>query len=169
MPGHTTAEHSTVYKVYGTNEEYVGLTVEIGGFQYSTRGGALEGDSMQLVATATSTTNPNPVTRTFVSRVTYYRADGTPVPPGSNLHQHADGTIMLGHDPNNMGVIVTTQNPNTGNQTSPNQQQNQLMGGAGLTTNPNQQQQDQLMGGVSVGAGQAVNPSDQTGGSGGAY
>ena len=160
MPGHTTAEHSTVYKVYGTNEEYVGLTVEIGGFQYSTRGGALEGDSMQLVATATSTTNPNPVTRTFVSRVTYYRADGTPVPPGSNLHQHADGTIMLGHDPNNMGAIVTRQNPNTGNQT---------LGGAGLTTNPNQQQQDQLMGGVSVGAGQAVNPSDQTGGSGGAY
>jgi len=128
MPGHTTAEHSTVYKVYGTNEEYVGLTVEIGGFQYSTRGGALEGDSMQLVATATSTTNPNPVTRTFVSRVTYYRADGTPVPPGSNLHQHADGTIMLGHDPNNMGVIVTTQNPNTGNQT---------LGGDGLTTNTN--------------------------------
>tara|TARA_A100001391_G_scaffold74062_1_gene47900 strand:- start:229 stop:720 length:492 start_codon:yes stop_codon:yes gene_type:complete len=162
---------ATQYKVYGTNEAYSGLTVEVGGYQYSTRGGALEGDSMQLVAVADSSpeVNPNPVTRTFVSRVTYYREDGTPVPVGSNLHQHADGTIMLGHDPNNMGAIVTRQNPNVGNQTNPNQQQNQLMGGAGLTTNPNQQQQDQLMGGVSVGAGQAVNPSDQTGGSGGAY
>ena len=171
---------ATQYKVYGTNETYSGLTVEVGGYQYSTRGGALEGDSMQLVAVADSSpaVNPNPVTRTFVSRVTYYREDGTPVPIGSNLHQHADGTIMLGHDPNNMGAIVTRQNPNAGNQTlggaglttNPNQQQqNQLMGGAGLTTNPNQQQQDQLMGNVSVGAGQAVNPSDQTGGSGGAY
>ena len=153
---------ATQYKVYGTNEAYSGLTVEVGGYQYSTRGGALEGDSMQLVAVADSSpvVNPNPVTRTFVSRVTYYREDGTPVPIGSNLHQHADGTIMLGHDPNNMGAIVTRQNPNTGNQT---------LGRAGLTTNPNQQQQDQLMGNVSVGAGQAVNPSDQTGGSGGAY
>ena len=45
------------YKVYGTNELYTGMTVEVGGFLYSTVGGALEGDSMQLVSTATS----NPV------------------------------------------------------------------------------------------------------------
>ena len=158
MPGHTTAEHSTVYKVYGTNEEYVGLTVEIGGFQYSTRGGALEGDSMQLVATATSTTNPNPVTRTFVSRVTYYRADGTPVPPGSNLHQHADGTIMLGHDPNNMGVIVTTQNPNTGNQT---------LGGDGLTTNTNVNGTGTNNNQVGGSPSNQNQPSPQSGGMGG--
>ena len=31
------------YKVYGTNEPYSGLTVELGGLQYSTVGGALEG------------------------------------------------------------------------------------------------------------------------------
>ena len=130
---------ATQYKVYGTDEPYSGLTVEIGGTEYSTRGWALEGDSQQLIAVSTTTTpvNNNPVTRTFVSRVTYYRQDGTPVPVGSNLHQHADGTIMLGHDPNNMGAIVTRQNPN---------QQNQLMGNVGV--NPNQDQQDQLMGNV---------------------
>jgi|9_EtaG_2_1085328.scaffolds.fasta_scaffold28428_3 hypothetical protein len=165
-PGHTN-RNTTSYKVYGTNENYSGMTVEVGGFLYSTMGGALEGDSMQLVATAGSNPNmntnqipnpqnqpaiqspgvQNPVTRTFVSRVTYYRQDGTSVPIGSNLHQHADGTIMLGHDPNNMGAIVTRQNPNAGNQT---------LGGAGLTTNPNQQQQDQLMG---IGGQAGVNPN----------
>ena len=55
----------------------------------------------------------NPVTRTFVSRVTYYREDGRPIPPGTDLHEHADGTIMLGHDPENMGAIVTRTRPMT--------------------------------------------------------
>ena len=45
------------YKVYGTNEPYNGMTVEVGGFLYSTVGGALEGDSMQLVANP----QPNPL------------------------------------------------------------------------------------------------------------
>ena len=144
------------YKIYGTGEMYSGLTVDVGGYMYTTEGGALEGDSVQLVATAGSnpnmntnqipnTQNNNPVTRTFVSRVTYYRQDGIPVPVGSNLHQHQDGTIMLGHDPNNMGAIVTRQNPNAGNQ-------NQLMGG-GIGpggVNPNQDQQNQLMSGPGV-------------------
>tara|TARA_Y100000592_G_C5358540_1_gene262469 strand:+ start:45 stop:647 length:603 start_codon:yes stop_codon:yes gene_type:complete len=117
--------------VYGTNEPYIGLTVQIGGFLYTTVGGALEGDSYQLVANPQSlpdNINPddnnippnigpggmtdNPVVRTFVSRVIYYRQDGTIVPPGSDLHQHRDGTIMLGHDPINMGAIVTRTNPN---------------------------------------------------------
>ena len=49
----------------------------------------------------------NPVTRTFVSRVVYYRQNGSQVPIGSDLHEHQNGTIMLGHDPNNMGAIVT--------------------------------------------------------------
>ena len=112
-PGHNTAQ----YKIYGTDEPYSGMTVEIGGFMYSTVGGALEGNSMQLVANTPMNTNPdmnqnnNPVTRTFVSRVTYYRQDGTPVAPGVDLHQHADGTIMLGHDPENMGEIVTRTQP----------------------------------------------------------
>ena len=54
----------------------------------------------------------NPVTRTFVSRVPYYRqSDGTTVPAGAELHEHADGTIMIGHDPNQMGEIVTRNQP----------------------------------------------------------
>ena len=127
-PGHT--NRNAAYKVYGTNEPYSGMTVEVGGYLYSTVGGALEGNSMQLIATAGSnsnvnmnqmsnvntnqmsnTQNDNPVTRTFISRTTYYRQDGTPVPSGAELHQHQDGTIMLGHDPNNMGAIVTSTPP----------------------------------------------------------
>jgi hypothetical protein len=125
-PGHN--GNTTSYKVYGTNENYSGLTVEIGGFMYSTVGGALEGNSLQLVAgigdseqqpqmgtiegqTGVNPVISNPVTRTFVSRKTYYRQDGTPVPSGAELHQHQDGTIMLGHDPNNMGAIVTSTPP----------------------------------------------------------
>ena len=104
------------YKIYGTGEMYSGLTVDVGGYMYTTEGGALEGDSVQLIAGGGSNPNinqnNNPVTRTFVSRVTYYRQDGTTVARGTNLHQHQDGTIMLGHDPNNMGAIVTTTNPN---------------------------------------------------------
>ena len=134
MPGHT-KRNTTSYKVYGTNENYSGMTVEVGGFLYSTMGGALEGDSMQLVATAGSNVNTdpnfnpnpspnpqnqaaiqspgvqNPVTRTFISRTVYYTQDGTAVPSGAELHQHQDGTIMLGHDPNNMGAIVTSTPP----------------------------------------------------------
>tara|TARA_Y100000401_G_scaffold41135_1_gene31272 strand:- start:306 stop:776 length:471 start_codon:yes stop_codon:yes gene_type:complete len=133
MPGHTQA-HSQ-YRVYGTNEPYNGMTVEIGGYMYSTVGGALEGDSLQLIAAGSNVnTDPNfnpqnqtaiqspgvqnPVTRTFISRTTYYRQDGTPVPSGAELHQHQDGTIMLGHDPNNMGAIVTSTNPNTTRRTT---------------------------------------------------
>jgi len=56
----------------------------------------------------TMSNTSNPVTRTFVSRVAYYTRDGSTVNPGTKLHQHADGTVMLGHDPNNMGAIVTT-------------------------------------------------------------
>ena len=132
-PGHTNG--TTPYKIYGTNEPYAGMTVEIGGILYSTVGGALEGDSMQLVVAENTTpsldvddvspgtlniaddtlpatpNNPNPVTRTFISRVLYYRQDGTTVPTGTEMHEHADGTIMLGHDPNNMGEIVTRTNP----------------------------------------------------------
>ena len=110
------------YKIYGTDEMYSGLTVDVGGYMYSTIGGALEGDSVQLVAGGGSnpnmntnqipnTQNNNPVTRTFVSRTTYYRQDGTTVPSGAELHQHQDGTIMLGHNPNNMGEIVTRTQP----------------------------------------------------------
>tara|TARA_B100001094_G_C17766056_1_gene592718 strand:+ start:45 stop:572 length:528 start_codon:yes stop_codon:yes gene_type:complete len=110
----------TTYRVYGTGESYSGLVLEIGGYMYTTEGGALEGDSLQLEIVSNGinnnldtspNSNPNPVTRTFVSRVTYYRQDGTPVARGTDLHQHQDGTIMLGHNPNNMGEIVTRTQP----------------------------------------------------------
>ena len=108
-------------KVYGTNEPYTGLTVEIGGYHYTTDGGTLQGDSLQLVPmNGVSTqqqnqTTTNPVTRTFVSRVVYYRQDGSAVPIGSDLHEHQQGQIMLGHDPNNMGAIVTRNRPISSN------------------------------------------------------
>ena len=70
--------------------------------------------------------NSNPVVRTFRNRFQeptpgdriyeYIRTDGS---PGSmNLHEHQDGTIMEGHNPNDMGVVVMlnpifgTINPN---------------------------------------------------------
>ena len=113
------------YKIYGTNESYTGMVVgPIGGYMYTTRGGTLEGDSKQVYQEKSTQTGPeqnvttmaeraanNPVVRTFVSRVIYYRQDGTAVQPGANLHQHADGTIMMGHDANNMGAIVTRNRP----------------------------------------------------------
>ena len=45
-----TMQEPAPYKVYGTNEPYSGLTVEVGGFLYTTVGGALEGNSLQLTA-----------------------------------------------------------------------------------------------------------------------
>jgi len=42
------------YKVYGTNGIYNGEVVEIGGSLYTTKGGALEGDSLQVIADASS-------------------------------------------------------------------------------------------------------------------
>ena len=117
------------YKIYGTNEPYDGKVVEVAGFLYTTVGGALEGFSYQLAPTNDTTaklnntlplSNPsnNPVTGTFVSRMVYYRANGNGVPVGTTLHQHQDGTIMVGnsadpsYDMNNPNNVVTTTNPN---------------------------------------------------------
>ena len=59
IPGHneemlsgtarTPSNNTAQYKIYGTNEPYIGKTLEIGGLLYTTKGGALEGDSYQLV------------------------------------------------------------------------------------------------------------------------
>ena len=51
-PGHTNGNNAP-YKIYGTDEPYNGMTVELGGKLYSTVGGTLEGDSMLLVANTT--------------------------------------------------------------------------------------------------------------------
>lgn len=109
--------------VYGTGELYTGLTVLIGGYHYTTVGGALEGNSLQLVALPTRKTplpdepvegiteTSNPVIRLFQAPATprYRRSDNNAlVPIGANLHEHADGTIMTEHgmEPNDNSVIV---------------------------------------------------------------
>ena len=109
------------YKIPGTDTEYSGKVVIIAGDPFTTNGQTLEGNSQRLELMDSSTpmnqtqNNTNPVTRTFVSRVVYYRQDGSEVPVGSDLHEHQDGTIMLGHDPNNMGAIVTRNRPISSN------------------------------------------------------
>ena len=112
-PGHNENTTQASYRIVGTDKTYSGLVVMIGGHPYTTDGGTLQGNSQQLElirnnnTSQTETQNDNPVTRTFISRVLYYRQDGTTVPVGTEMHEHADGTIMLGHDPENMGEIVT--------------------------------------------------------------
>ena len=116
-PGHNGNTTQASYRIVGTERTYSGLVVMVGGHPYTTDGGTLQGNSQQLElvgnnnTSQTQTQNDNPVTRTFISRVLYYRQDGTTVPVGTEMHEHADGTIMLGHDPENMGEIVTRTNP----------------------------------------------------------
>ena len=53
IPGHFDTERTApaaMYRIYGTNEPYTGMVVELGGYLYTTVGGALEGNSYQLVA-----------------------------------------------------------------------------------------------------------------------
>ena len=53
IPGHFESRNispSTMYRIYGTNEPYRGMVVEVGGYLYTTIGGALEGNSYQVVA-----------------------------------------------------------------------------------------------------------------------
>ena len=118
-------------KVYGTNEPYMGRTVTIAGFEYTTVGGALEGNSFQLVPIDDGEINTtleeqtpigsaldnntgeevNPVVELFQAPPSprYRRSDNNQlVPIGANLHRHADGTIMTEHSmgPNDTSVIV---------------------------------------------------------------
>ena len=87
------------YKVYGTNEPYSGMTVEIGGFLYTTDGGTLQGDSLQLTA--------NPL------------FEAQPTPPNQNNNQTPG---MNGNGNQTLGGAGLAGNPNQ-------MQQNQLMGG----------------------------------------
>ena len=140
-------------KVYGTNEPYIGRTVTIAGFEYTTVGGALEGDSFQLVpidegqtnapleeqipigstlnvggGTATIVDN-NPVVNLFQAPSTprYRREDNNQlVPIGANLHEHQDGTIMTEHSmgPNDNSVVVYQDISQDTDTTIDNNQQN---------------------------------------------
>tara|TARA_R110002126_G_scaffold258991_1_gene402000 strand:- start:18 stop:470 length:453 start_codon:yes stop_codon:yes gene_type:complete len=108
IPGHT-------YVISGTNEPYSGRVIMIGGEPFTSESGTIDGFRQKLEDSQQNQTTTNPVTRTFVSRVVYYRQDGSEVPIGSDLHEHQQGQIMLGHDPNNMGAIVTRNRPISSN------------------------------------------------------
>lgn len=108
IPGHT-------YVISGTNEPYSGRVIMIGGEPFTSESGTIDGFRQKLEDSQQNQTTTNPVTRTFVSRVVYYRQDGSEVPIGSDLHEHEQGQIMLGHDPNNMGAIVTRNRPISSN------------------------------------------------------
>ena len=126
------------YKIYGTNEIYNGLVVASGNRLYTTVGGAVEGDSKEVIEVKggvgtknsedplptmntmnnTNSVNNNPVIRTFFadeSTTTYYKPDGQMVAIGTPLHEHQDGTIMTQHSMglNDNSVVVTTIAPNT--------------------------------------------------------
>ena len=125
------------YKIAGTDIEYNGIVIMIAGEPCTTTSGTIEGNNQRLELVSenksqTQTQNDNPVTRTFISRVLYYRQDGTTVPVGTEMHEHADGTIMLGHDPENMGEIVTrTSTQRTQTQRTQTQRTRTSTGGMG--------------------------------------
>jgi len=133
----------TQYTIYGTNEGYTGKVVNIGNRLFTTTGGALEGNSYEVVIPTSSGGNQNteedlptmntsnqqssagmgnssgnPITRTFTAPQTprYRRSDNNQlVTVGGKLHQHADGTIMTEHSmgPNDNSVIVNRQQSGT--------------------------------------------------------
>tara|TARA_R100000315_G_C5187200_1_gene108968 strand:+ start:103 stop:678 length:576 start_codon:yes stop_codon:yes gene_type:complete len=133
------------YKIYGTNEPYSGMVVNIGNKLFTTTGGALEGNSYEVVEVTTTggnqnteealpTMNPmnqlgeaplpgqlvNPVTRLFQAprEPRYMRPDGTLIPIGSDLHEHQDGTIMTEHsmgDTDNSVVVTMVPSGGRGN------------------------------------------------------
>ena len=121
-PGHTdgvspNGENQTQssYKIAGTNQPYTGLTVNVGGFLYTTVGGGIEGDRQQVIPTGNGNTsqtqNNNPVTRLFQAPTNprYRRSDNNRlVRIGARLHEHQDGTIMTEHSmgPNDNSVVV---------------------------------------------------------------
>jgi len=105
------------FTVYGTGQFYSGLTVLIGGYHYTTVGGALEGNSLQLVPIPQAEVeqqieqsgieNDNPVVELFQAPATprYRRSDNNLlVPIGAPLHRHADDTIMTEHTMDGVGT-----------------------------------------------------------------
>lgn len=154
MPEST--EETATMMVYGTNEAYSGLTVLIGGYHYTTVGGALEGNSLQLVPIPRTgriaapkpdldlegvlppTPSDNPVISFFTAPASprYRRSDNNLlVPIGTPLHEHADGTIMTGHSmgPNDNSVVVYEVEVEVGDETNQQNQQNGMNenGGSG--------------------------------------
>ena len=142
MPEST--EETATMMVYGTNEAYSGLTVLIGGYHYTTVGGALEGNSLQLVPIPqaeveqqieqSGAEHDNPVVELFQAPATprYRRSDNNLlVPIGTPLHRHADDTIMTEHPmgPNDNAVVVLQVFDDEIGTDNTNNQQNQQGGG----------------------------------------
>jgi len=146
-------QQQTFMMVYGTGQLYSGLTVLIGGYHYTTVGGALEGNSLQLVPIPqaeveqqieqSGAENDNPVVELFQAPATprYRRSDNNLlVPIGTPLHRHADDTIMTEHSmgPNDNSVVVLQVfDDEIGGQEADNtnNQQNQQGGGMNGDTN----------------------------------
>ena len=165
------------YKIFGSNNSYTGKAVQIGDSMYSTVGGALEGNSQMLEEdmspptqnntrnrgpVETSNTDSNPITRTFTAPTEprYYRPNGSIVPLGYNLHEHADGTIMTEHSMgrNDNSVVVSTDgsvsvenNERQGNMLTSIPAGNQTPPRNGMTISGNQAAPDTQTGGGSGG------------------
>ena len=96
------------YKVYGTNEPYSGMTVEIGGFLYTTDGGTLQGDSLQLTANPLFEAQPTPPNQ---------NNNQTPGPgnnqPGMNGNT-GGGNNQKGGSPSNQQQAPNTQTGGAG-------------------------------------------------------
>ena len=149
------------YVIYGTGEQYSGNMVNVGGYLYTTKGGALEGDSLQLVLQENGSegTDDNPVIRTFVAGANprYRRSDtNNLVPLGFPLHEHADGTIMTEHSmgPNDNSVVVYIPENDIILDTEPPLTARMQAGGGGTTQDMSEQMDA---------------PDTQTGGGGGTY
>ena len=85
------------YKVYGTNEPYFGHVVRVGEYDYTTVGGALEGDSVQLVTVNGEVDNLDIISEQM--------------PPGQGM-----GTPNINNDDNQPPAVLTsrTENNNMG-------------------------------------------------------
>ena len=93
-PPNTSAPNtSATYKIYGTNELYSGRTVEIGGQLYTTVGGALEGDSYQIIANTPTINTPAGQSR-FSGNAEIGGGTGntTPAGPRNNRMNQGGGT-----------------------------------------------------------------------------
>ena len=175
-------QQQTFMMVYGTGEFYNGLTVMVGGYHYTTVGGALEGNSLQLMDIPQEPTpeednnlldptqsleDRNPVVRLFQAGATprYRRTDNNLlVPIGTPLHEHADGTIMLDHSMDDRRIIVIEVG------------QDELQGGAADNTTNQQNQQGGMNGnggfngnggGMNGGGSNPADPNNPSGPGGG--
>jgi len=143
-------------KIAGTNEIYTGMVVKLGEFEYTTVGGGIEGDRQQLEPMDTSETSPPAtndnntlITKDVVSPFvvgdgsifgngTYFYADGSVVPGGTELHHHTiipqgrTSNFMTQHVMDGNDVDVFTNIGGQANNQTTNQQNQQ---GGGMNGN----------------------------------